>query len=126
MVNNEIKMKLALKLVETLSSSEYNEEEFFSLLKNMFSSIANEEELEDFLEEYKEHYSVSDVKNRIAEIYLNNLTEDEMIDMINFFNTPTGKTWVSKHPIILQQIIKVSEEYGASIAEQIIRKIEKN
>ncbi len=115
-------MKLALKLVDTLSSGEYNEEEFYGILKNMFSAIANEQEIEKFLEEYKEFYSVSEVKNKIAEIYINNLTEDEMIDMINFFNTTTGKIWVSKYPIILQQIIKVSEEYGASIAESIIKK----
>jgi hypothetical protein len=123
MDKNEIKMKIAIKLVDSLSFKDTSVEDLTNLVKAISSTVTTDnEEIENFIEAYKEYYSVSEMKNKIAEIYSNNLTEDEMLDMINFFNTPTGKVWISKHPIILQEIIKVSEEYGASIAEEILKR----
>ncbi len=124
--NDEIRMKLASKLVSTVSLKESNEEEFFGTMKTLFSTfLNNDDELNDLMTALKEVYSFSEILDNVIKIYAKNFTEDEMIDMINFFNTPTGKTWVSKYPIIIKEIIEVNEKYGASITEEILKKIDK-
>ena len=122
----DIKKTLAKKLIDSLSLKETREDEFFEAMERLFSSIIDDkEELEILIKAYKETYCFDVILNKMTDIYATNFTEDEMIDMINFFNTPTGKVWVKKHPSIIREIMDVSEAYGASIADEIIRKIDK-
>lgn len=124
--NNEIKMKVAAKLVNMLSLNENNEEEFFQAIKTVFVNIiGSDDELDSIIKTFREIYSYDEVIGKITEVYAKHFTEDEMIDMINFYNTPTGQTWLKKHPLVISEIMEVNHKYGAAITEEIIKKMDK-
>ncbi len=123
--SNEIRMKLATKLIDTLSIEHIQEEQFFTSIENILESVLdNKEEIESFLAVYKERYSFSDIMVKVAEIYANHFTEDDMLDIINFYSTPTGKKWISNYTIIEKNISKVTEEYFTSLGDDIIKNID--
>jgi hypothetical protein len=123
-MGNDIKMKLARKLVKSLSVNS-GDEDMFEALRNNFSQVMNENEIERMFLNFKKNYSPDHIIDDIADLYCQNFTEDEMIDYVNFFNTASGKKWVSKYPVIVSEIVKISEDYGIRIAEKIMKNLGK-
>ena len=117
-----IKKKLAIKLVEVLSINEISEEITVNTIRNAFSTVMNDNDIEDIIDKYLKYYNVNVLLEEISVVYINKYTEDELIDLINFFSSNTGKKWIKNYPIILNEIFEITEQYGASIAEEILKK----
>ncbi len=122
---SDIKMKLVLKLMDVLQVEKIQKEQFFISIENILESILNsKEEIDSFLSVYKEKYSFSDITTKVAEIYAENFSEDEMLDIINFYSTAAGKKLINNFSIIEKNISKVTEEYFTAMGDDIIKNID--
>jgi hypothetical protein len=55
---------------------------------------------------FDENFKWEEVKPKVAELYTKNFTEQELREIVNFYNTPTGKKAVEKLPSLLQDAMK--------------------
>lgn len=60
---------------------------------------------------------------KIVELYMQEFTEAELRDMINFYRTPTGKKTLEKLPGILQRSMQIGQEHFQSKGEQLNARI---
>lgn len=119
-----VKSILAKKLINTLiPDDQMNVDHVFYELSKISPELG--ELPEDFIESYKEFYSHDELKEKMSEVYSNNFSEDEIIDIISFFNTETGQKWINKQSIIQQGIFTATEIFGKEIADKIISKMDK-
>jgi Rad3-related DNA helicase len=126
---NGIKLKLATKLVKTLSLDELKKEEVETGIKYVFSKILEEkgfngDDIDSIVEIYLDEYSFEDVFDIIVDAYASAFTEDELLDLINFFNTATGKMWICKYPTIVKDVLEATENYSRSVAEKILKRFQ--
>ena len=77
----------------------------------------------DFEKEFMET-SLDDLVDVFSPIYFKHLTEDDLNKLIEFLNTPAGKKFSEKTPIISQESYKVGQEWGKNVANRIIEKIQ--
>jgi hypothetical protein len=55
---------------------------------------------------FDENFKWEEVKPKVAELYTKNFTEQELREIVDFYNTPTGKKAVEKLPALLQEAMK--------------------
>lgn len=60
----------------------------------------------------------------IVPIYTKHLTDTEMIEMIEFYETPTGKSVVTKLPAIAQESMMVGQTWGANLAQTVVAELQ--
>lgn len=60
----------------------------------------------------------------IVPVYTKHLTNEEMSAMIQFYETPTGKSVVSKLPLIAQESMLVGQTWGANLAQSVAMEIQ--
>ena len=60
----------------------------------------------------------------IVPIYTKHLTDTEMIEMIEFYETPSGKSVVSKLPVIAQESMLVGQTWGANLAQSLVAELQ--
>ena len=60
-----------------------------------------------------------DVLNEIIPIYDQYFTEEQLQDLSNFFNTPTGMIYFKNMELITEECIKIGEKIGGLIINRI-------
>jgi uncharacterized protein len=90
-----------------------------STMKKSHPSIP-EKFWDDFLKEAKPEEMI----DLMIPIYAKHFTDEDVIGLIEFYNTPLGKKVTSTLPLIAQESYSVGAEWGKKIATQIIKKLE--
>lgn len=60
-----------------------------------------------------------------TKIYAEEFSAQELTDMIAFFNTPSGKTFLSKQPLIAEKIQPVGQKFGQELGERIVARAQR-
>lgn len=55
-------------------------------------------------------------------IYDKNFTHEEIKALIAFYNTPIGKKYIEKQPIIMEEGMKAGQAWGMKLAQKIMEK----
>ena len=72
----------------------------------------------------KEMQSMMDyVLNKQAELYDRHFTEQEIVDLLKFYNTSTGKKMIEKTPTILEESMEIGRKWGIELAQKIEKEI---
>lgn len=58
--------------------------------------------------------------NLILPIYQKHLTEEDLLGVIAFYDTPVGKKFAEKTPLITQESMIAGQEWGRQIGQQVI------
>ncbi|SDM59321.1 DUF2059 domain-containing protein [Pedobacter antarcticus] len=61
--------------------------------------------------------------NLVLPIYQKHLTEDDLTGVIAFYDTPVGKKFAEKTPVITQESMIAGQEWGLQIGQQVIDKL---
>lgn len=56
-------------------------------------------------------------------IYQKHLTEADLLKVIAFYDTPTGKKFSEKTPFITQEAMIVGQQWGKQMAERVLSKL---
>ncbi|KEQ31291.1 hypothetical protein N180_03335 [Pedobacter antarcticus 4BY] len=61
--------------------------------------------------------------NLVLPIYQKHLTEDDLTGVIAFYDTPVGKKFAEKTPVITQESMIAGQEWDLQIGQQVIDKL---
>jgi uncharacterized protein len=61
-----------------------------------------------------------EIVNQIAALYAQRFSEAEMKDVIAFYNSPTGKKFVSDEPVVIDQGLRQAEQWAKNMSEEVM------
>lgn len=67
----------------------------------------------------KEELSWNKMKEDFIQLYLSNFTEAEINDLIAFYETPSGKKYIEKTPVILKESLTITQKYTLNMMPKI-------
>jgi hypothetical protein len=76
-----------------------------------------------FWEEFSKSINPEDMINLIMPVYEKFYSEEDIDNMIIFYNTPTGKKMIQVLPDLTQESMRVGQQWGMKIAEDIMKKL---
>lgn len=70
-------------------------------------------------------FDACDTKEFAAEftVVFRHYTDDDLVELIKFYSSPIGMKMISLQPAILQDSMRIGQEYGQRINDQIVKKL---
>ena len=65
-----------------------------------------------------------ELKLMLAEIYAAHFSENELREIVNFFNTSSGKAWLEKQPILETEAEQIGLEWAQLLTQKTLKKFE--
>ena len=127
---------LALGVFTTAQTSK--EVKIVELLETMGSTQAMKTSFEYMINYYKQnnpqisseywdnslkHVDYNELVQKLVPVYSKHFTEQEIVDLLNFYNTSTGKKMIDKMPVILQESMEIGRKWGLELAQKIEEEI---
>lgn len=78
---------------------------------------------EDFWAEFKKEIKPEDIENMIIPIYDKYYTEEDVDQLIIFYNSPIGKKMISTMPQVMQESIIAGQAWGKQISEKVLARL---
>lgn len=95
--------------------------QMISLFKQQQSS-APQEFWDEFATEVNKD-AISQLINLILPIYQKHLTEADLLGIIAFYESPVGKKFAEKTPLVTQESMLAGQEWGKQIGEKVVNKL---
>lgn len=121
--NNSYRSSLTKLLQVSGSEAAYKGalSQMISMFKQQQSSVPNE-----FWEEFSieiNKNAINRVVDLILPIYQKHLTEADLQGVIAFYETPVGKKFAEKTPLITQESMIAGQEWGKQIGQKVVDKL---
>jgi hypothetical protein len=100
--------KVSMQVVSTI----------FASFKKQLPNVPTE-----FWDECIKEFSPQEMIDLVAPIYAKYYTEDELVQLIQFYKTPLGKKVIETLPMITQDSYSAGEEWGRKIAEKVQKRL---
>ena len=68
-----------------------------------------------FTQKFREEAAKDSVVDRMVPIYMANIADDDLDELIKFYNSKAGKDFVKAQPVILQQSLQVGQDWGKQV-----------
>jgi uncharacterized protein len=97
-------------------------DQMITQVKPLFPSVPDK-----YWSVFKEEMSgngMEDFYKEIIPIYKKYFTHQEIRDIIDFYETPTGRKFSEKTPFVTQEAMLVGQKWGSEIGQKIIEKLE--
>jgi hypothetical protein len=78
---------------------------------------------DSFWREVMQEIDMDEMVNLLIPIYQKHLNEQDIQDIINFYDTQAGKKLIRSTPYITQESMLVGQKWGESIAQRVINKL---
>ena len=69
------------------------------------------------------HVDYNELVKKLVPVYSKHFTEQEIVDLLNFYNTSTGKKMIEKMPAILEESMEIGRKWGIELAQKIEKEI---
>jgi hypothetical protein len=137
---------IALFFIVSGLSFGQSDDEFKAKLKNMFEVSGSEEAYKTVIKQmitmYKQQFSsvpeeawnelqkeflktsIDDLVDMLVPVYSRHLTLDDLQKIIEFYQTPVGKKYAEKTPLIMQESIQVGQQWGMKIGQEFQNKLQ--
>jgi hypothetical protein len=71
-----------------------------------------------FMDRFMANIHPDELTDLIVPIYVKELDHDTLVAVVRFYETPAGKTLVTRMPVLLQESTEAGKEWGRAIGEQ--------
>jgi uncharacterized protein len=109
------------KLMKMTGSDDLGMQVMFSMVEQ-FKQILPDVPAEYWDAFFKE-VSGDDLINLIVPIYSKHFTHEEILAIIAFYETPTGRKMTEKLPVISEESMMAGQQWGMEIAEKLQKKL---
>jgi len=116
------KQKDIRKLLKITGSGELGAQVMTQMLTNMKKAMPQVPE--KFWTDFMKEVHTEELVDLIVPVYDRNLTHDDVKEIIRFYETPTGKKFVSVLPKITQESMVVGEKWGRDLAMKVQAKLQ--
>jgi uncharacterized protein len=79
---------------------------------------------EKFWGDFMKEVHTEELVDLIVPVYDRNLTQGDVTELIRFYESPTGKKFVSVLPKITQESMVVGEKWGRELAMKVMAKLQ--
>ena len=93
----------------------------FTMFKEQYASV--KEETWVSLEAEFKNTSINDLIELLTTTYQKHLTLEEIKGLIEFYETPVGKKYAQKSPLIMQESMQIGQQWGMKIGEEFAKKM---
>jgi hypothetical protein len=122
----DTEFKAKLKNMFELSGSEevYKTviKQMIAMYKDQFSDVP--EETWNGLEKEFLKTSLDDLVEMLVPVYSRHLTLDDLQKITEFYQTPVGKKYAEKTPLIMQESMQVGQQWGMKIGQEFQNKLQ--
>ena len=116
------KQKDIRKLLKITGSGELGAQVMSQMMINMKKAMPQVPE--KFWGDFMKEVHTEELVDLIVPVYDRNLTHDDVKELIKFYETPTGKKFVSVLPKITQESMGVGEKWGRDLAMRVMVKLQ--
>ena len=95
--------------------------QMISMFKQQQSNVPNE-----FWDEFTAEVNKDSFENLISlvlPIYQKHMTEQDLVGVIAFYETPLGKKFAEKTPLITQESMLAGQEWGKQVSQKVVDKL---
>lgn len=78
---------------------------------------------EEFWAEFAKEARPDTLINLVIPVYVKHYTDEEIVQLIEFYKTPLGKKIIEKMPAIAKESFVIGEEWGKKTAEVAVKKL---
>ena len=96
-------------------------DQMFTMFKAQYPSV-KESTWGDLKKEF-DATSMDDLVELLVPIYQKHLTLEDVNGVIAFYNTPAGKKYADKTPLIMQESMQVGQTWGMQIGQKFAEKM---
>ncbi len=115
------KQKDIRKLLRITGSGELGTQVMTQMIGNMKKAMPQVPE--KFWGDFMKEVHTDELVDLIVPVYDRNLTHDDVKELIRFYESPTGKKFVSVLPKITQESMAVGEKWGRDLAMKVMTKL---
>ncbi|MDB4969183.1 MAG: hypothetical protein JWN44_4872 [Myxococcales bacterium] len=115
------KQKDIRKLLKITGSGELGTQVMSQMIGSMKKAMPNVPD--KFWGDFMKEVRTEELIDLIVPVYDRNLAPDDIKELIHFYESPTGKKFVSVLPKITQESMVVGEKWGRELAERVIKKL---
>ncbi len=116
------KQKDIRKLLKITGSGELGQQVMGQMMTNFKKSMPQVPE--KFWADFMKEVHTDELVDLIVPVYDRNLTHDDVKELIRFYETPTGKKFVSVLPKITQESMTVGEKWGRDLGMRVMVKLQ--
>ena len=109
------------KLLETMGSTQAMKtsvEYMINYYKQNNPQISSE-----YWDNASKHVDYDELVQKLIPVYSKHFTEQEIVDLLKFYNTSTGKKMIEKTPTILEESMEIGRKWGIELAQKIEKEI---
>ena len=77
----------------------------------------------EFWDAFMKEADISQLFEQIIPVYDQNFTDNDIQQLIAFYQTPVGKKMIEKMPVIMQQSMQIGSEWGKQLSEKVIEQL---
>jgi hypothetical protein len=115
------KQKDIRKLLKITGSGELGTQVMSQMIGSMKKAMPNVPD--KFWGDFMKEVRTEELVDLIVPVYDRNLAQEDIKELIRFYESPTGKKFVSVLPKITQESMVVGEKWGRELAERVIKKL---
>jgi hypothetical protein len=113
------------KLLELTGSAKLGNQILKSLIASYQKAQPNINQ--EYWTEFEKKFNTEELLiNLIIPIYEKYYTEEDIDQLISFYNTPIGKKMIATAPLIMQESMTVGQNWGMQIAEKIAKELKES
>jgi uncharacterized protein len=116
------KQKDIRKLLKITGSGELGTQVMGQMIGNMKKAMPQVPD--KFWADFMKEVHTDELVDLIVPVYDRNLTHDDVKELIRFYESPTGKKFVSVLPKITQESMVVGEKWGRELAMKVMTKLQ--
>jgi uncharacterized protein len=116
------KQKDIRKLLKITGSGELGTQVMSQMIGSMKKTMPQVPE--KFWGDFMKEVHTDELVDLIVPVYDRNLTHDDVKELIRFYESPTGKKFVSVLPKITQESMVVGEKWGRELAMKVVNKLQ--
>ena len=81
---------------------------------------------DEFWVSFRKRAKPEDLVEMLVPIYVKNVDDSDLEELIRFYSSPTGQHFLDKQPLIMQESMKAGQEWGERMAQEAIDEMKKN
>ena len=116
------KQKDIRKLLKITGSGELGTQVMGQMITNMKKAMPQVPE--KFWSDFMKEVHTDELVDLIVPVYDRNLSQADVTELIRFYESPTGKKFVSVLPKITQESMGVGEKWGRDLALKVMAKLQ--
>lgn len=80
---------------------------------------------EEIWNEFKKEFDSQDLMNQLAPIYTKYYTDEEILQLTEFYKSPIGQKTIQVTPQIMGESMTIGQKMGADVMRKVIEKLDK-